>query len=209
MDVKSLYARTMKHGWIWPVAIFIILLAGCAPSLKTELAPMQKPSNRGPLEVIFKPVEGMEPNDIARLKKNLVEKFSLAGFNPVDLEDGRSNSGRSVEIAVMKYEHSVPGDNECITVGVGSTYVCPLVAPCLLLRGYYHPKFEIIAEVSFYSNGRRVFKKIMSAESTSSANIINTGDEEFKRKLEQMTTHNFTVAFLKEVDGHESLKNAP
>ncbi len=205
MDLKSLYARTVKHGWRWPVAAFIVLLSGCAPSLKTELTPMQKAANRGPLEVIVKPAEGMEPDDIARLKKNLVEKFSLAGFNPVDLEDRSSNSGRSVEISVMEYGHSVPGDNECITVGVGSTYVCPLVAPCLLLRGYYHPKFAIIAEVSFYSNGRRVFKKIISTESTSSANIINTGDEEFKRKIEEMTTHNFTVAFLKEVDGHERL----
>ena len=202
MAVKSLHTRTMEHEWIWPVAVFIILLSGCAPCFRTEDMPMQSPSNRGTLEVIIKPAENMNTADVAHLKKVLVEKYSLAGFNPVDLEDRRGNGGRSVEIAVMKYEHSTPGNNGCIATGVGSSYVCPLVSPCLLLPGYYHPRFEMTAEVSFYSNGRRVFKKIMSAESTSSANIINTGDEKFRNEIENTTIHNFTVAFLKEVDGH-------
>ncbi len=206
MDVKNLYSCTMKHGRIWPVVIFVILLSGCAPCFRTKAMPMQKPSNRGPLEVIVKPTEDMKPADVANLKKVLAEKYSLAGFNPVDLEDRRSNNGgHSVEIAVMKYEHSVPGNNACITAGVGCSYICFLVSPGLLVPGYYHPQFEMTAEVSFYNNGRRVFKKIMSAESTSSANIMNRGDEKFRNEIEDTTIHNFTVAFLKEVDSHENL----
>ncbi len=166
---------------------------------------MQKPSNRGPLEVVIKPAEDMKPADVAHLKKVLVEKYTQAGFNPVELEDKKGNSGRTVEISVMKYEHSVPGNNSCIGAGVGCSYVCFLVSPCLLVPGFYHPQFEMTAEVSYYNNGRRVFKKIMSAESTSSANIINRGDEKFRSEMEETTIHNFTVAFLKEIDGHESL----
>ena len=204
MDVNSPYGRTMSRS-LWPVAVIILLLSGCAPSFKTELLPTQKPSDRGPLEVVIRPAEDMKTADVAHLRKVLAEKYSLAGFKPVELEDRRSNAGSSVEITVMKYKHSVPGNNGCITTGIGSTYVCPPVAPCLLLPGYYHPQFEMIAEVSFYSNGQRVFKKIMTAKSTSSANIINTGDEEFRNKMEDTTIHNFTVAFLKEADGHENM----
>lgn len=190
---------------LWSVAAIILLLSGCSPCFKTELQPMQKPSSRGPLEVVIKPSEDMTSADLGRLKHSLVEKYELAGFKPVNLEDSRSNTGRSVEIAVMKYEHSVPGNNGCITTGIGSSYVCPLVSPCLLLPGYYHPQFEMIAEVSYYSHGRRVFKKVMSAKSTSSANLINTGDEKFRNELTDTTLHNFTVAFLKEVDSHGNL----
>ncbi len=188
---------------IGSIVVCMLFLSGCNPCFRTELEPFQKPSKRGPLNVFVKPAEDMKPVDIVHLKKVLAEKYTQAGFDPVELVDQKSTSGRSVEIAVVKYEHSVPGNNTCITTGIGSSYVCPLVAPCLLLPGYYHPQFEIVAEVSYYNSGRRVFKKILSAKSTSSANIINTGDENFRSEMEDTTLQNFTVAFLKEADGRE------
>jgi len=201
--MKNPFAHTTLSRLAGTAALLVVLLSGCAPCFKTEPLPAQTQSHRGPLEVVVKPTEDMKPVEVAQLKKSLVEKYELSGFKPVEIEDKRSNTGRSVEIAVMKYEHSAPGNNGCITTGIGTTYVCPLVAPCLLIPGFYHPQFEMVAEVSFYSNGRRVFKKLMSAKSTSSANLINTGDEEFKAKMEDTTVHNFTVAFMKEVDDHE------
>jgi len=203
MGKNSPYDHAMNRQ-LWLISVLVLLLSGCSPCFRTDPLPMQKPSNRGPLEVVIKPAEDMKAAELGQLKKSLAEKYEQAGFQPVNMEDSRSNGGRSVEIALMKYEHSAPGNNGCITTGVGSSYVCPLVAPCLLLPGYYHPQFEIIAEVSYYNHGRRIFKKIISAKSTSSANIINTGDEKFRNELADTTLHNFTVAFLKEVDSRKN-----
>ncbi len=189
----------MKKPVAFLNGIFFILLLGCGPSLRTEKIPLPPSPNRGSLEVVIKPAEGITPTDTMRLKKVLTEKFLLAGFNPVETEDSRSNAGRAVELTVTKYEHKYPAKDEGIFAGVGCVYICPLFAPCLLLPGYYEPQFEIVAEVSLYNKGRRVFKKVMSEKSKSSSNLINTGDEEFKSKIEELTVHNFTVAFLKEL----------
>lgn len=188
-----------KCAFLLP-GISLLVLIGCGPSIKTDKAELKRTPNRGSLDIVVKAAEGIEPEDISCLKKMLVEKFTLAGFKPVEIEDSRGSAGREIELTVTKYEHAAPASNECVVAGAGCTYLCFLLGPCLLLPGYYHPQFEIIADVSAYRNGNRVFKKVFTEKSTSSANLVNTGNEEFKKQIEDLTIQNLTVALLKAWD---------
>jgi hypothetical protein len=185
----------MKKTALLILGIVLTALFGCAPSLKTER--LDLPSGRGPFTVVVTPSKDIKPSDVLRFKKLTADTLSAAGFGPVDIDDSRGSAGRAIEVALTAYEHSYPAKNEGVFAGVGCVYICPLFAPCLLLPGYYEPQFAIAAEVSGYRNGQRLFKKVVSERAKSSANLINTGDDDFKDTIESLTIHNFTVAVLK------------
>jgi hypothetical protein len=190
----------MKKTALLVLSIVLTALFGCAPSLRTERLALPSSSGRGPFTVVVTPSKDIKPSDVVRFKKLTADTLSAAGFGPVDIDDSRGSVGRAVEVTLTAYEHSYPAKNEGIFAGVGCVYICPLFAPCLLLPGYYEPQFEITAEVSGYRNGQRLFKKALSERAKSSANLINTGDDDFKASIESLTIHNFTVAVLKNFD---------
>lgn len=190
----------MKKTALLVLGIALAALFGCAPSLKTERLDLPSSSGRGPFTVVVTPSKDIKPSDALRFKKLTADTLSAAGFRPVAIDDSRGSVGRAIEVTLTEYEHSYPAKNKGIFAGVGCVSICPLFAPCLLLPGYYEPQFKIAAEVSGYRNGQRLFKKAISERAKSSANLIDTGDDDFKDTLESLTVHNFTVAVLKNFD---------
>lgn len=182
------------------LVLSLLLLSGCGPSIRTKKLDLQPKPGRGQMTIVVKAADGISQNDMLRLRQMLVEKFGLAGFRPVNIEDSRGSTGRVLEMTVTKYEHSWPAKNDGIFAGVGCVYLCPLFAPCLLVPGYYEPQFQISADVSVYQGNHRILRKAFQETSKSSANLINTGDEEFQTKLEDLTVHNLVIAILKELD---------
>ncbi len=187
----------MKGFVVLMVPFFAILFIGCAPTVKTEKTDMPRARNRGPLTIVVKrSSEDVTAAEASRTKQVLSEKFRLAGFSRVDMASSANGAGQSLEIKVTKYEHANSTQTGCAASAAACIYVCPLFAPCAFLPGYHDPQFEIIAEVSAYKNGRLAFQNVMSEKSVSKANLVNTGNVEFKDNLEELTLHNFSVALV-------------
>ncbi len=187
----------MKKSIVLLIPFLAVLFAGCAPSVKTEKTDMPLARNRGPLTLVVKRSSGdVTAAEASRTKQILSEKFKLAGFSHVDMENTTNGATQSIEMTVTKYEHANSTHTGCAASAAGCIYICPCFAPCALLPGYHEPQFEIIAEVSAHKNGRLAFKKVMSEKSVTTANLVNTGNVEFKDNLEERTLHNFAVALV-------------
>ncbi len=191
----------MKRPIVFMVPFCAILFIGCAPSVKTEKMEMPHARSRGPLTVVVKrSSEDVTAAEASRTKQILSEKFKLAGFSHVDMASTTNGAAQSIELMVTKYEHANSTQTGCAASAAACIYICPLFAPCAFLPGYHDPQFEIMAEVSAHKNGHLAFKKVMSEKSVSKANLVNTGNVEFKDKLEELTLNNFAVALVTQWD---------
>lgn len=173
--------------------VMLLLVIGCAPKIRTEKLGLPQALKRGPLAVILEPLDDTPRTEVLRVKNLLVDKFSEAGFGPVVTDDARITAPAAVKITLIKYEHTTPATDSAIVAVAGAAWVCPIFAPCLLVRGYYAPQFEIMADVVKYRNGKAAGRKTLTESSQSSANLVNTGDEPMRAKLEDIALHNFVV----------------
>lgn len=174
--------------------ILAVLFSGCGPSFQTEKLEMPKAPHRGGLSVAVKPAEGVTRKEAARVKELLLRSFQEAGYA------SNSNSGRTLDIVVTKFEHDSSSNNTATAVGVGCAYICILAAPCLLLPGYNNPKFALTADVIHHANGHEVFSNTITERASASANAFERGNEEFKEALEALAVHNLAVDIIRHMN---------
>jgi hypothetical protein len=160
---------------------------------------MPSTGRRGPIKLIITASEGVTKSDVSSLKRLLCDSFSRAGYQPVTF-GGSPATGRTVELAVTKFERLSPSDNTTMAAGLGCTYLCFLIAPCLLVPGYNEPQVEIITEVTARQNGKELFSTVLSERAKASSNAFDRGSEELNRRLEDLAVNNLTVAIINLLD---------
>jgi len=178
------------------VMLAAVLLAACGPSIKTEKIAFQQAGKRGPMTLDVRPGEGISAAEAFVVKRFLSESFSSAGYGPVSL-NGFRGSTRTVELVVTKFERLSPSDNTAMAAGLGGTFLCFLVAPCLLIPGYNEPQVEISAEVTARQNGKVLFEKVLSDRAKASSNAFDRGSEDLHRQLEELAVRNLSVQIVK------------
>lgn len=175
----------------WFVIALSIVVSACAPGISTKRIDMPA-GQSGQLDLVVRSEGAIPAEELQKAKVRLKRSFREAGYDPVVLADTGQGRPLAIEIALSSYAQSNPANNTTVAVGVGSAYLCPLVAPCLLFRIYYEPQFEISADVAVYRNGQRTFGRTVTERSAASASLIDTGDDRFRSELEDLAVHNFT-----------------
>jgi len=176
-----------------------LLLVSCGPSIRTERTAMPGTGKRGPIRLTITPGEGLSKADVSSFKQLLGDSFARAGYRPVTFS-GAPASGRSVELVVTKFERLSHSDNTTMAAGLGCTYLCFFLAPCLLVPGYNEPQVEITAEVTARQSGKELFSTVLSERAKASSNAFDRGSEDLNRKLEDLAVHNLTVAIINLLD---------
>ncbi len=186
--------------------VFVVALGlsagfGCSSAKKrTEPIPIPPAKAKGALDVVLTTSETLPKDDLTFLKNTFREDFEEAGYDPVSVGKKNGSGDTVVNIKVGKYETTSKNETGCVVASGACTYICLCAAPCFVIPRYFEVKVDLVADVSASRGNRLLFTERFQEESTSPANVVDSGAASMKNALRKTAVNNTVARIMQKLN---------